>query len=94
MRIIITHKRLLQLKKLGGDATLFRERVSRPASPRHTKADLGDTTKWSMGDLDIFGKTLKSLESDILKLYEFRDTMKPLMREVESNLLKGRQYRS
>ncbi len=42
-----------------------------------------------MGDLDIFGKTVKSLESDILALYEFQNTMKPLMREVESNLLKG-----
>lgn len=74
---------------MGADATLFRERASRPALPKHSKTDLGDMTKWSMGDLDIFGKTVKSLESDILALYELQNTMKPLMREVESNLLKG-----
>lgn len=63
--------------------------MSKPSGTSHSKADLGDSSKWSFSELSLFGKTLKMLESDILDLYKFKGSIMEPMRELESNLLKG-----
>ena len=66
----------------------IRERGT-PSGQSHSKDDFGDKAKWTMGDLDIFVKLVKSLEDEIIDLYAFKDMVIPSMREIESNLLKG-----
>ena len=43
-----------------------------------------------MGDIDVFARLLKSCEKDIMIWYSFKAEIVPILKEVESNLLKGK----
>lgn len=55
---------------------------------RH-KADLGDASKWSLGDLSHFGKVLRQYEGDLEELEAHREKQMQTKRDLHSNMLKG-----
>lgn len=67
----------------------LRTTLGKPSASAHSVKDLNDRNKWTFGDLEAFAKLLKSFEKEVLAAYELKDEFRPLMREVESNLLKG-----
>lgn len=67
-----------------------RTTLGRSSSSPHTRDDLRDRTKWSLGDLEAFNKMIKGIEKDILADYEANKELVPVAREIESNLLKGK----
>ena len=58
---------------------------------RH-KADLGDPSKWSLGDLSHFGKVLRQYEGDLEELEAYREKQVQARRELHSNMLKGEVF--
>lgn len=58
---------------------------------RH-KADLGDASKWSLGDLSHFGKVLRQYEGDLEDLEAHREKQMQTKRELHSNMLKGEVF--
>ena len=70
-------------------AALTRTVLGKPSSVAHTREDLKDRTKWSFGDLEAFGKLVKSIEKDVMAVYESNKDLVSVVREMESNLLKG-----
>ena len=79
----------LQLATMRQGVVTLRTMLGTPSSWTHTKQDLGDKSKWTFGDLETFGKLLKSLVKDVATAYEVKNELVPVMREIESNLLKG-----
>jgi nucleoporin NUP159 len=57
-------------------------------SSRH-KADLGDPSKWSLGDLSYFGRVLLQYEADLEELEAHREKQEQAKRELHSGMLKG-----
>jgi nucleoporin NUP159 len=53
------------------------------------KADLGDPSKWSLGDLSHFGRVLLQYEADLEELEAYRDEQERAKRELHSGMLKG-----
>lgn len=53
------------------------------------KADLGDRSKWSLGDVMAHGETMQLLQQDVRELKEQRDTLTRSVRRLESDMLKG-----
>jgi len=53
------------------------------------KADLGDPSKWSLGDLSQFGKVLLQYEADLEELEAHREKQEQAKRELHSGMLKG-----
>jgi hypothetical protein len=56
------------------------------------KADLGDPSKWSLGDLSHFGKVLRQYEGDLEELEAHREKQIQATRELHSNMLKGEVF--
>ena len=63
-----------------------------PKNVARTKADLDDPTKWSLGDANVFGELLRSLEKDVLDIYRFKEVMSHSVSQIESQLLKGKNH--
>lgn len=80
---------MFQLKKLGAESKLIAQKQAKPSGFVHSKEDLGNQSKWTFGDMDVFTKLVKGLEEDIAELYEFKKFLEKPMCEIESNLLKG-----
>ena len=55
---------------------------------RH-KADLGDPSKWSLGDISHFGRVLLQYEADLEELEAHREKQEQAKRELHSGMLKG-----
>jgi hypothetical protein len=55
---------------------------------RH-RADLGVTEKWALEDAAQYGQVLLQFEKELVELREKRDEQKQLLREIQSNMLKG-----
>ena len=72
----------------------MRINLGRPARSSHTKEDLADKRKWCFGDLDDFAQILRNIKKTVILANKLKDQFMPLMREVESNQLKGRQASS
>lgn len=53
------------------------------------KEDLGDVTKWGLGDLAQFGQVMKQYEGDIVQLKGGTSSQQQSLRELQSNMLKG-----
>ena len=53
------------------------------------KADLGDNTKWNLGDVVQFGQVLLQYEDDLVTLKALRDAQHRALRDLQSNMLKG-----
>lgn len=73
-------------------AALTRNTLGKPSSVAHTQEDLKDRTKWSFGDLEAFSKLIKGIEKDIIAVYETNKELVPVVKEIESDLLKGRFF--
>ena len=67
-------KKLEATKSLGGT--------------RH-RADLGKPEKWALDDVAQFGQTLLQFEKELEELREHREAQKQMLREIQSNMLKG-----
>jgi nucleoporin NUP159 len=80
---------LLQLHLLAQQATENRLEFSKSAGGSRKKADLGDSTKWNLGDVVQFKQVLQQYEQDLSALKEARDTQSQALRELQSNMLKG-----
>lgn len=74
---------------MGRAAINMRAALGRPTTFPHSRDDLRDKGRWSFGDLEAFTRLVKGLEKDVLAVYRLKDEFIPLMRELESNLLKG-----
>ena len=68
----------------------MRINLGRPARSSHTKEDLADKRKWCFGDLEDFAQILRNIEKTVILANRLKDQFVPLMRDVESNQLKGR----
>jgi len=55
---------------------------------RH-KVDLGDPSKWNLGDLSHFGRVLLQYEADLEGLEANREKQERTKRELHSGMLKG-----
>ncbi|TDL16488.1 hypothetical protein BD410DRAFT_902018 [Rickenella mellea] len=86
---LIMNRDLETVQKMVQELSRLIERLSKPHGKAHVKADLGDSTKWTSGDLELFGKIMHTLESDILEIYNSKGALMQSMCEVESNLLKA-----
>lgn len=56
------------------------------------KADLGVLDKWKISDATIFGRTLMQFEKDLVELGGIREVFKQTLRELNSNMLKGKLF--
>ena len=54
------------------------------------RRDLGDPSKWSLGDLTLFGQILRQYEGELDRLETQNGTKLQSLREIRSNMLKGR----
>lgn len=71
-------------------ATAMRTMMGKPSPWTHSRQDLGNKMKWTFGDLEAFGRLIKDLEKDVASAYALKNEFVPLIREIESNLLKGK----
>ena len=55
---------------------------------RH-RADLGKPEKWALDDITQFGQTLLQFGKELEELREHREAQKQMLREIQSNMLKG-----
>lgn len=53
------------------------------------RRDLGDPSKWSLSDLSQFGQVLRQYEEELDNLAAQNETKKQVLREIQSNVLKG-----
>lgn len=63
--------------------------LGKSAGGSHSKADLGDPLKWGLADAPQFGQVLKQYERELETLKEKRNEDKKILRELQSNVLKG-----
>ena len=68
--------------------------LNKSAGGSRGKADLGDGTKWNLGDVVKFGQVLQQYGQDLSTLQELRDAQYRALRELQSNMLKGMSYSS
>jgi nucleoporin NUP159 len=80
---------LPQLRLLAQQAIENRLEFSKSAGGSRKKADLGDSTKWNLGDVMQFRQVLQQYEQDLYALKGLRDTQFQALRELQSNMLKG-----
>ena len=66
-----------------------REEFGKPAGGSWQKADLGDKSKWALGDLKQFGQVMLKLGEDLDELEKQREEVKQAVRELRSSMLKG-----
>ena len=57
-----------------------------------TQDDLGDSTKRSLGDVNEYGRVMKSVEQRVESLKELRNTHRRTVRDVERTMLRGRLW--
>ena len=82
----------LQLRLLAQRAKEKRLEFGKSNGGSRKKADLGDVTKWNLGDVVQFGQVLRQYEADLSTLKELRDAQYQALRELQSNMLKGMRY--
>lgn len=57
-----------------------------------SKDGLGDREKWGLLDVEQFGRLLLRYEADLVTLQDVAEKHQPMLREIQSNMLKGEQY--
>jgi nucleoporin NUP159 len=80
---------LPQLRQRAQEVSRKREAFSKSAGGSIHKADLGDASKWSLGDVRQFGQLLLKLDEDLQDLEKQRDGVKQTVKELTSSMLKG-----
>lgn len=56
-----------------------------------SQADLGNSSKWALGDVNEYGRVLKTVEQRIETLREMRVTHKKAIRDLERTMLRGKE---
>jgi nucleoporin NUP159 len=74
---------------LAEAANQKRLELSKSAGGSRRAVDLGARTKWALVDAVQFGQTMRLYEQDLADLKEERVQREKLLRELQSNLLKG-----
>uniref|UniRef100_A0A0W0F345 Nucleoporin Nup159/Nup146 N-terminal domain-containing protein n=1 Tax=Moniliophthora roreri TaxID=221103 RepID=A0A0W0F345_MONRR len=80
---------LQDLRKLAELASKKREALSRTAGGSRRKEDLGDASKWALGDVVHFGVTMKQFERDISELKEGPEKQKQSLSELNKSIVKA-----
>ena len=57
-----------------------------------TQDDLGDSTKWSLGDVNEYGRVMKTVEQRVESLKEMRNAHRRTIRDVERTMLRGKLW--
>ena len=57
-----------------------------------TQDDLGDATKWSLGDVNEYGRVMKTVEQRVESLKELHNAHRRTIRDVERTMLRGRLW--
>ena len=78
-----------QFRSLAQTANQKRTELSRSAGGSRRTVDLGNRTKWALPDAIQFGQVMRMYEQDLADLKEERLQKQQLIRELQSNLLKG-----
>ena len=55
-----------------------------------TQDDLGDSTKWSLGDVNEYGRVMKTVEQRVESLKEMCNAHRRTIRDVERTMLRGK----
>lgn len=63
--------------------------MNKPGSGNKTAQDLLDPTKWILGDLSQFKEIMKEVEREVAKWEKEKAAVISIMRELESDMLKG-----
>ena len=78
-----------QLRALASTASQRTAVLRKTSGVMHTKLDLGDPGKWVFGDMKEYGRVLLTVREDLRELKQQRSTLQKVLREVDSNMLKG-----
>lgn len=63
--------------------------LNKPGSGNKTAQDLLDPAKWILGDLSQFKEIMKEVEREVTKWEKEKPAVISVMRELESDMLKG-----
>ncbi|KAJ7284651.1 hypothetical protein C8J57DRAFT_1670165 [Mycena rebaudengoi] len=80
---------VINFRLLAQAASLKRVELGKSAGGSRRAVDLGDRSKWALGDVVQFGQTMRMFEQDLAQLKEERVQREKLLRELQSNLLKA-----
>lgn len=92
MEYLFTALTARQLKQEALKCTQKQKDYYQAKNIRRSTADLGDPTKFGVGDLDDFRRLLGALEKDILDLKQLRAGYSKALRELETAMLKGESH--
>ncbi|KAJ7678549.1 hypothetical protein B0H17DRAFT_1206784 [Mycena rosella] len=82
-------RELEDFRLLAQAASQKRLELSKSAGGSRRAADLGNRTKWALGDVVQFGQAMRMYEQDLAELKEGRAQQQKQFRELQSNLLKA-----
>ncbi|OCH90355.1 hypothetical protein OBBRIDRAFT_755181 [Obba rivulosa] len=82
-------REMYEIRTLAEEASRKREALSKPSGGLRSKADLEDARKWAVTDAGQLGHIIKSLETEIQEAEAQLQTYLPLIRALESDLLKA-----
>ncbi|KAH9848407.1 hypothetical protein C2E23DRAFT_889067 [Lenzites betulinus] len=82
-------KELEDLKALAKRASARTTQLNKPGSGNKTVEDLGDPTKWILGDLAQFKEIMKEVGRELEKWEKEKATCITTIRELESDMLKA-----
>ncbi|EAU85586.2 hypothetical protein CC1G_06299 [Coprinopsis cinerea okayama7 len=91
--IMSIDKELAELRKRAQQVNQKREEFGKSAGGSWQKADLGDKSKWALGDLKQFGQVMLKLGEDLDELEKQREEVKQAVRELRSSMLKANTRR-
>ncbi|EGN99042.1 hypothetical protein SERLA73DRAFT_54886, partial [Serpula lacrymans var. lacrymans S7.3] len=77
------------LRVLAEEAGKKKEELRKRSNHSFTKTDLVDPQKWTMGDVQQYGRVLAQLQDDVKNIKDQRILLKRTLRELESNMLKA-----
>ncbi len=72
---------------------MTRVKLTNSSGKPYSKADLTDASLWSFGDLELFGKLLRTLEVDFRDINKWKETADKSLSELKKTLLKGSHQR-
>lgn len=74
---------------MAQEANQKKVELYKPTSGRRTINDLGDSSKWSIGDVQEYGRVMKGVEERVGQLREIKAEHTVNVRQLESSMLRG-----
>ncbi|EIN05033.1 hypothetical protein PUNSTDRAFT_138214 [Punctularia strigosozonata HHB-11173 SS5] len=81
-------KELEDLRVLAKSTLQRKSELQKPVGGSRNVADLATAAKWSLGDLSLFGQTMRRVRTDIKDIKERRLAIEDDIRRLESDMLK------